>query len=383
MHPSPKTPGCPTCLDAMMRKQQALYPSRQARPAFTLVELLVVIAIIGILIALLLPAVQAAREAARRSSCTNNLHQIGVAMHTYATAKQVFPYGAHDGDCEAGVTHARYPMTWRTLILPQLENQPLYDELLPLAESSTVNGCWPERDWERSPLQQTVVPEFLCASDDSQGIKTGIATWSGPDSRQAAVANYYGNAGPVSTGPADWGKVESCASCDFPQDISDSSECLCIDGNSADTGRNRGFFHGHNPNGPGMLDMWPNKYGTEKVLDGTSKTLFVGETHYADPDSGEAGCWETMNWMSSWSVASTVWGINVDYIARTPPGTENWQGGCNWRSKHPGGANFLLVDGSVTFLNEDINLWVLTNMGDRQDGRIGDQAPPARRVGRF
>ena len=75
---------------------------RSQQCGFTLVELLVVIAIIGILVALLLPAIQAAREAARRTQCQNNLHNIGVALHSFHSANKVFPYGANDGDCESG-----------------------------------------------------------------------------------------------------------------------------------------------------------------------------------------------------------------------------------------------------------------------------------------
>src|SRR5262245_884680 len=102
---------------------------------FTLVELLVVIAIIGILVALLLPAIQAAREAARRAHCVNNLHQIGIALHSYHSARKVFPYGANDGDCE-DKTPPREVMGWRVLILPYMENQPLYDQLGKLVKGS-------------------------------------------------------------------------------------------------------------------------------------------------------------------------------------------------------------------------------------------------------
>src|SRR5687767_8536224 len=94
------------------------------RSGFTLVELLVVIAIIGILVALLLPAVQSAREAARRMQCGNNLKQLGLALLNYEAGQRVFPFG-----CGGAVGHQRYAQTgtWAAFILPQLEQQALYD----------------------------------------------------------------------------------------------------------------------------------------------------------------------------------------------------------------------------------------------------------------
>lgn len=339
------------------------------RAAFTLVELLVVIAIIGILVALLLPAVQSAREAARRSSCQNNMHQIGLAMHNHLSARQVFPYGAHDGDCEAGIPHERLPHTWRTLLLPYMENQPLFDRLDVLAEASTPAGCYTVRPWEQSELQQQIVAEFVCASDEGASrVQTGLASWSGPTT--AAVASYFGNAGPIATGPQDWGEPQSCGLC-----VS-SRACPCEFGNKRGGGQ-RGFYHGHNPNGPGMLDMWPNEYSMAKVPDGSSKTIHVGETHWAEPGSTESGCFNNMHWMSSWAVASTVWGINTDYVTmfRWDANThdnQNWQTGCNYRSRHPGGAHFLMVDGSVSFMTDDVSPALLANLGSRNDGNVGD-----------
>jgi len=340
---------------------------RQA--AFTLVELLVVIAIIGILIALLLPAVQAAREAARRSSCQNNLHQIGLAMQNHLSAKKFFPYGAHDGDCEGNIPHERLPHTWRTLLLPYMENQPLFDRLDELAELSVSSGCYPERPWELSDLQQQIVPEFICASDEGASrVQNELASWSGPTT--AAVSSYFGNAGPIATGPRDWGEPQSCGQC-----VSGRA-CPCVFGNRQGGGQ-RGFFHGHNANGPGMLDMWPNEYSMAQVTDGSSKTIHVGETHWVDPGAQESGCFNNMHWMGSWSVASTVWGINTDYMTQFGWDVEthenqNWQTGCNFRSRHPGGAHFLMVDGSVSFRGDDINPALLANLGARNDGNVGD-----------
>jgi prepilin-type N-terminal cleavage/methylation domain-containing protein/prepilin-type processing-associated H-X9-DG protein len=340
------------------------------RRAFTLVELLVVIAIIGVLVALLLPAVQAAREAARRSSCQNNLAQIGKGMHNHHAAVNYFPYGAHDDDDEEGINHDgkpndRFPMTWRILLLPYMEQGPVFQELKPLAEASRVKGTYPVRAWEQSPLQLQPMPVYICPNENP-AIKTGLASWSGPTT--AAIASYFGNAGSIATGPTDWGVPNVCGQCILHR------ACRCEFGNTPE--HPRGFFHGHNPDGPGMLDMWPNQLATKHVPDGTSNTIHVGETYWAEPGSQQSGCSNHMHWMSSWSVASAVWGINLDHIAMAPQTAQddyNWAAGCNFRSLHPGGAQFLFVDGSVRFLEESISPAALSNLADRADGRIGDE----------
>jgi prepilin-type N-terminal cleavage/methylation domain-containing protein/prepilin-type processing-associated H-X9-DG protein len=340
---------------------------------FTLVELLVVIAIIGILVALLLPAIQAAREAARRASCQNNLHQIGAAMHSHHSAKGAFPYGANDGDCETG-TPPREMDGWRIQLLPYLEYQALYDELMPIAAASAGYGCTkPERrPWDRSEHQQEAIPEYLCPSEGQPFVRGVMDTWFGPE--YAAIASYFGNAGPVASGPRDWGEAYVCGHCVR------SFNCPCDFGNKPG-GNPRGFFHGHNPGGPGMLDLWKNKISVGKVTDGTSYTLHVGETHWVDPESNRSGCFGNMHWMTTWSVATTVWGINDDYMARlglspSDHANLNYLIGCNFRSLHPGGAHFLYVDGSVRFLSDDTNLRVLANLGGRNDGRSGDEYTP-------
>lgn len=351
-----------------------------AKSAFTLVELLVVIAIIGVLVALLLPAVQAAREAARRSSCQNNLKQIGVGMHNHLSAKGYFPYGSGDDDCEVD-EYKRETWTWRTLLLPYIEQQPTYQQLVPLAkasaqtpEANNKNCRDPEnRLWDTSPLQQISMPVYLCPTESSS-TRTDLSAWSGP--RTAAIASYFGCAGPVSSGPLGWGLTNVCGQC-LPIT---NSPCRCEVGNVAG-GNQRGFFHGHNPGGPGLLDMHPNEYETGDVPDGTSNTIHVGESYWAEPATGASrqqlsGCSDHMQWMSPWASATAVWGINSDHLATAPetgrPGY-NWAAGCNFRSLHPGGSQFLFADGSVRFLDETISPGALANLSGRNDERLGEE----------
>ncbi|MBI2477587.1 MAG: DUF1559 domain-containing protein [Planctomycetia bacterium] len=127
------------------------------RFGFTLVELLVVIAIIGILVALLLPAVQAAREAARRMQCSNNMKQIGLALHNYHDTYKSFPARGVFGGQSATNPWSPYHHTWMTAILPFIEQQPLYDSTNKVAPVY-VNGAY-------QPIASTLIPSFMCPSD--------------------------------------------------------------------------------------------------------------------------------------------------------------------------------------------------------------------------
>ncbi len=160
-------------------------PSRPAAGAFTLVELLVVIAIIGILVALLLPAIQAAREAARRSQCTNNLKQIAVALHNYHDIHKTFMTvaggiqpTAYLGSCPGWVVSTGY--SWRAMILPQIEQQALYDRM---DLSKVTLGCWPAGDssgafprlGDSDPAGRpgdAIIPTFMCPSDPTRQVGT-------------------------------------------------------------------------------------------------------------------------------------------------------------------------------------------------------------------
>jgi prepilin-type N-terminal cleavage/methylation domain-containing protein/prepilin-type processing-associated H-X9-DG protein len=156
--------------------------------AFTLIELLVVIAIIAVLIALLLPAVQSAREAARRAQCVNNLKQLGLAMHNYASQNDVFPPQVQNGGLSVWnniVSGAPYfdpwPLDWTASVLPQMEQQPLFNALN-FNVSSGFNGG----DTQNTTVLATQVSSMLCPSENLQTVSLG------PGTRKSYHANVGG-----------------------------------------------------------------------------------------------------------------------------------------------------------------------------------------------
>ena len=285
---------------------------------FTLVELLVVIAIIGILIALLLPAVQAAREAARRMQCANNFKQVGLAMHNYHAAHNCFPPGMYAIPKPPNPSNFYY--SWGAYILPFMERQDLYDNIDFTATWSYFDNTGTCRNRE---ITNTKVAGFLCASDPQGG--EGIHVWSGspPNTPECAMTNMCG--------------------------VSDSVDWADANGNPKNFPENDGVM-GTNDN-----------CSIGDITDGTTKTLMIGEVTGGKPGSflGE--------FRAAWNINDTSQGVNGPY---TIPGgyMGTFNGTTGFSSFHPNGCHFTMADGSVQFLLGDIAQIVLHELTTRNGG---------------
>lgn len=337
-------------------------PRRGRALGFSLVELLVVIAVVAILIALLLPAVQRARESARRTRCSNNLKQIGVALHNYHDAHQMFPYGLYADDT----------FGWGVFILPMMDQANLYTEVDP-----GNPDLYPLIDVD--PGDDDVAPgvagqQVDCVNGPA-GLRTQLNAYRCPsvpwDVNAAGslngcgVSDYAGNrgAGDMSDGIGDVDRINTNGM--FGQMInSDLSVTF-----------------------EGIVSI-------EQVVDGTSHTIMVGETKYHDDDTGDPqeGGSDDVNSRPLWAGAPSgsdgrYWRKHLRMVTsaspinRVPaahpshPGTFDPLADWGFGSFHSGGAQFLFVDGAVRFISENVDaINVYDRLGDRRDGRdvVGD-----------
>ena len=347
------------------------------RSGFTLVELLVVIAIIGILVALLLPAVQSAREAARRASCQNNLKQIALALLTYESTHEEFPQGLYDGPF-----HNSYAeedgLGWATRILPQLEQQNAYNLIVnngipgfdgnpwKLPEGKTATGifwtAWtPSYTPPLIPGTDTIIPTFLCPSVDlpqqfPDGGYFGIS--GGPFEREMMGTSHY----KASRGPCDRGMY--FRSREGLRTGMDNCEAPDFDGNGAQDEQLK--------TKDALL-----RVRLRDVLDGASNTIAVGEAAYfvgmsSFPTWGGALSEDgSVLFKTEKAINCNIGGVTTfpmeQWAKNRLPGDRADDCAFSW---HAGGVYFGFVDGSVHFLTEDLAWEVFWLLGDRLDGQI-------------
>lgn len=306
-------------------------------------ELLVVIAIIAVLIGLLLPAVQSAREAARRSSCQNNLKQIGLALHIYHDGRKQFPGGFIRNPDYSRTTFSGPGWGWGTMILPSLEEAALFDQLRPASRDLSSNVQ------DIVAGAQTSIPAFRCPSCPAP---TGLneALPSNATTPAFALSNYKGVFGDRNT-QASYTVLNPCP----------NFAGSCIDGGN-------GMF---SP-GTGIR--------LKDVSDGTSKTVMVGEVPYGPNGSVNASgtliSYRGAVWVgviagsspSNVATHQTLRGL----LATGAESNEYRPNGTNsnaFGSHHGTSTGFVIADGSVRFIANTLGSAVLNQISARNDGQ--------------
>ncbi len=375
------------------------------RRGFTLVELLVVIAIIGILIALLLPAVQAAREAARRSQCTNNMKQFGLAMHNYADATKVFPNGLLMVINNGGGDYPTHIRPWSVAILPYLEQTGIagqYNIGLP-ADSSITFWHWPSGTTAvaaNAAMGGNVISTFICPSAPGGGEgRRIVASLTGADlailgGTARALGRLFAGTLSFPMAPMDYSSFHGVGG---PNNSGRFGDVAWPPGNPyrPSSGDQYGalpvaIFNNFPPlAGAGQMLL---NAGLAEITDGTSNTMLLAE-RVGGPDLYAKGGarldltplgfppakFAALNgggWVNPLNGAGTLYGsayvVTAANFASNGPCAINCTNMTykNMFSFHPGGVNMLLADGSVRFISETTDPFIVGSLFTRSNHEV-------------
>lgn len=369
----------------------------RGRSGFTLIELLVVIAIIAILVALLLPAVQQAREAARRASCKNNLKQWGIALHNYHDVYGMFPLNPAPWDVPNATTSHGWKAGWAVKLFPYLEMSQLYNKLNwegwghPNGQSGAqpwVDGnVWdqsidpnnvpPQGGWKTMARRQPLPGVFHCPSDVNN-LKRG-EEW---------LNNYGPSVGPVYVHPR--GGVGASN----PERIDPNNAAWGINplGDVPSPWLNLGDGRtGDHTGGLWCRSRWAASF--KDIVDGTSNVIAVGEIRPKCSESYRHGPFHHDNgWVTTTVPINNLTACEgsgnqpdqFPYATCTAPSYpgnacyerhdfRQWTEAGGFKSMHEGGAQFVMADGSVHFISENIDYMTYQRLGSRRDGApVGD-----------
>jgi len=342
--------------------------SSEWRTGFTLIELLVVISIIAVLIALLLPAVQSAREAARRIQCTNNLKQIGLAMHNYHTANNTFPMGSTEQLFAIGPPASNmYPWNdWsiQAQLLGYVEQGPLYN---------SINFCFPPvasalGSGTAGTALLVKISSFLCPSDARAG--------------KSYINSYYGSMGP-SVGyitQTQSSGLFAMTVCNNISAITDgTSGTVAFSERLVGSPSQPDHFPGNGmdnlPSSPGF-----GAYNAQTIIPAFQTTLTACNAAW-QANINTSSCYQSAGEYWAWGAP----GMTL-FNTLVPPGSTQYPwnscrsgcGGCgtdnsnivNATSNHPGGCNVMMADGSVRFVKSSISMLIWMQLGTIAGGEV-------------